>query len=229
MLSWLEKGLDEGAVFPFCWYLALYASMAGWLERIFVMRSAFVDLVVVGIFARVQISLRSATLRDLLWKSQQRGRKEGEDGRHTVLRPLNGKRGSCARDERPVEIGLAQAQTATANGPIMEDGINQLFHPAYPLPPQHQPFSDSHDVVQDQYHRMWFPPSCLSLTIPTQQPLTTSTAFTIDLPRQMTTLLLPLPLHPRLAMNPSHHSLRIPHPLPIRPRQSHLLMTNLFM
>lgn len=101
MLSWLEKGLDEGAVFPFCWYLALYASMAGWLERIFVMRSAFVDLVVVGIFARVQISLRSATLRDLLWKSQQRGRKEGEDGRHTVLRPLNGKRGSCARDERP--------------------------------------------------------------------------------------------------------------------------------
>lgn len=29
MLSWLEKGLDEGAAFPFCWYLALYASMAG--------------------------------------------------------------------------------------------------------------------------------------------------------------------------------------------------------
>ena len=42
----------------------------------------------------------------------------------------------------------------------MEDGINQLFHPAaYPLPPQHQPFSDSHDVVQDQYHRMFSPPS----------------------------------------------------------------------
>ena len=38
----------------------------------------------------------------------------------------------------------------------MEDGINQLFHPAYPLPPQHQPFPDSHDVVQDQYHRMFF-------------------------------------------------------------------------
>jgi hypothetical protein len=31
------------------------------------MRSAFVDLVVVGTFARVQISLRSATLRDFLW------------------------------------------------------------------------------------------------------------------------------------------------------------------
>lgn len=31
ILSWLERGtgLDEGAVFPFCWYLALYASMAG--------------------------------------------------------------------------------------------------------------------------------------------------------------------------------------------------------
>jgi hypothetical protein len=29
MVSWLENGLDEGAVFPFCWYLALYASMAG--------------------------------------------------------------------------------------------------------------------------------------------------------------------------------------------------------
>lgn len=43
------------------------------------MRSAFVDLVVVGIFARVQISLRSATLRDLLWKSQQRGKKRTGD------------------------------------------------------------------------------------------------------------------------------------------------------
>jgi hypothetical protein len=30
MLSWLEKGadLDGGAVFPFCWYLALYVSRA---------------------------------------------------------------------------------------------------------------------------------------------------------------------------------------------------------
>jgi hypothetical protein len=37
----------------------------------------------------------------------------------------------------------------------MEDGINQLFHPAYPLPPQHQPFPDNHEVVQDQYHRMF--------------------------------------------------------------------------
>ena len=37
------------------------------------MRSAFVDLVVVEIFAREQISLRSATLRDLLWESQRRG------------------------------------------------------------------------------------------------------------------------------------------------------------
>jgi hypothetical protein len=41
------------------------------------MRSAFVDLVVVGIFAREQISLRSATLRDLLWEGQT----EGERGR----------------------------------------------------------------------------------------------------------------------------------------------------
>ena len=43
------------------------------------MRSAFVDLVVVGIFAREQISLRSATLRDLLWESErigERGRRE---------------------------------------------------------------------------------------------------------------------------------------------------------
>jgi hypothetical protein len=43
------------------------------------MRSAFVDLVVVGIFAREQISLRSATLRDLLWEGQaeeERGRRE---------------------------------------------------------------------------------------------------------------------------------------------------------
>jgi hypothetical protein len=48
----------------------------------------------------------------------------------------------------------------------MEDGINQLFHPAaYPLP-QHQPFPDSHDVVQDQYHRMLFPSSHPSLTHP---------------------------------------------------------------
>ena len=66
------------------------------------MRSAFVDLVVVGIFARAQISFRSATLRDLLGESQQRAREEEEDGRPTVLRPLKGKRerGSGARDER---------------------------------------------------------------------------------------------------------------------------------
>jgi hypothetical protein len=65
------------------------------------MRSAFVDLVVVGIFAREQISLRSATLRDLLWESQRRGREEGGGGR-TVLYPLEGKgkRGRSARDER---------------------------------------------------------------------------------------------------------------------------------
>jgi hypothetical protein len=43
------------------------------------MRSAFVDLVVVGIFAREQISLRSATLRDLLLEGQTEGeRREGE-------------------------------------------------------------------------------------------------------------------------------------------------------
>jgi len=51
------------------------------------MRSAFVDLVVVGIFAREQISLRSATLRDLLWESQRWGREEG-GRRRTVLHPL---------------------------------------------------------------------------------------------------------------------------------------------
>jgi len=66
-------------VFPFCWYLALYASIAGWLVSIFVMRSAFVVLVVVGIFAREQISLRSATLRDLLWESQRGGRGDGRE------------------------------------------------------------------------------------------------------------------------------------------------------
>lgn len=65
--SWSDgAGFDEGVVFVFCWYFALYASMAGWLARIFVMRSAFVDLVVVGTFPRVQISLRSATLRVFL-------------------------------------------------------------------------------------------------------------------------------------------------------------------
>lgn len=43
------------------------------------MRSAFVDLVVVGTFARVQISLRSATLRDFLWFVRpRRKRKESE-------------------------------------------------------------------------------------------------------------------------------------------------------
>ncbi len=52
------------------------------------MRSAFVDLVVVEILAREQISLRSATLRDLLGESQVRGREEGGDGRRTVLHPL---------------------------------------------------------------------------------------------------------------------------------------------
>lgn len=42
------------------------------------MRSAFVNLVVVGTFARVQISLRSATLRVFLWLVRQgeRGKKE---------------------------------------------------------------------------------------------------------------------------------------------------------
>ena len=62
------------------------------------MRSAFVDLVVVGIFARVQISLRSATLRDLLWEGQKKGGGSGE-GRRTVLHPLEGKRECGARDE----------------------------------------------------------------------------------------------------------------------------------
>ncbi len=43
------------------------------------MRSAFVDLVVVGTFARVQISLRSATLRDFLLIVRRGGwRKERE-------------------------------------------------------------------------------------------------------------------------------------------------------
>jgi hypothetical protein len=196
------------------------------------MRSAFVDLVVVGIFARVQISLRSATLRDLLWEGQKKGRGSGEEGKRTVLHPLEGKRECGARDER-VSLAkwrvLAQAQAVTVNGPIMEDGINQLFHPAYPLPPQHQPFPDSHDVVQDQYHRMFSPLCHPSLTIPIEQHPLTSIAFTIDLPQQMTTLLLPLPLPPRLAMNPNHRSLKIPHPLPIHPSLSHLSMMNLFM
>ena len=62
------------------------------------MRSAFVDLVVVGIFAREQTSLRSATLRDLLWENEPRVREEGGRGR-TVLHPLKGKRVRCARDE----------------------------------------------------------------------------------------------------------------------------------
>jgi hypothetical protein len=62
------------------------------------MRSAFVDLVVVGIFAREQTSLRSATLRDLLWENEPRVREEGERG-HTVLHPLKGKKVRCARDE----------------------------------------------------------------------------------------------------------------------------------
>src|SRR6266849_6769706 len=53
-------------------------------------------------------------------------------------------------------VKLEPPSRTTVNGPIMEDGINQLFHStAYPLPPQHQPFPDSHDVVQDQYHRMF--------------------------------------------------------------------------
>jgi hypothetical protein len=195
------------------------------------MRSAFVDLVVVGIFARVQISLRSATLRDLLWEGQERGREEGEEGRPTVLHPLEGKRGvlHVTRGCQVEMAGLTQAQAVTVNGPIMEDGINQLFHPAYPLPPQHQPFPDSHDVVQDQYHRMFSPPCHPSLTIPIEQHPLTFTAFTIDPLRQMTTLLLPLPLHPRLAMNPSHRSLKIPHLLPIHPSLSHLSMMNPFM
>jgi hypothetical protein len=114
----------------------------------------------------------------------------------------------------------------------MEDGINQLFHPAYPLPPQHQPFPDSHDVVQDQYHRMFFPqatPSQLSLSILIQQPLT-STAFTIVLlPQQMTTLLLPQTPPPHLAMNPSRRSPKIHLPLPVHPSLSHLSTMNLFM
>jgi hypothetical protein len=49
----------------------------------------------------------------------------------------------------------------------MEDGINQLFHPAYPLTTQHQPFQDSHDIVQDQFHRMPSHPfASSSLTVP---------------------------------------------------------------
>ena len=40
------------------------------------MRSAFVDLVVVGTFARVQISLRSATLRVFLWFVRPRRKRE---------------------------------------------------------------------------------------------------------------------------------------------------------
>jgi hypothetical protein len=35
----------------------------------------------------------------------------------------------------------------------MESNIDHLFHSAYPIPPQHQPFPDSHPVVQDQFHR----------------------------------------------------------------------------
>lgn len=157
-------GLDGGTAFSFCWYLALYASIAGLLARIFVIKSAFVDLVVVGIFAREQISLRSATLRDLLWESQRRGRGEGEDvqfcihwiGRKGRGRALHVTRG-CARKRKWQDwIGSSSSRHGQGgNGPIMEDGINQLFHPAYPLPPQHQPFPDSHDVVQGQYHRMF--------------------------------------------------------------------------
>ena len=196
------------------------------------MRSAFVDLVVVGIFAREQTSLRSATLRDFLWESERRGRGgRGERGIRTVLRPFGGKRGGRgARDERVSNgrIGQAQARAVTVNGPIMEDGINQLFHPAYPLPPQHQSFPDSHDVVQDQYHRMFFSSSQPSLTIPIQQPLT-STAFTIVLlPQQMT---IPPPRTPprHLAMNPSRRSPTIHPPLPKHLSLSHLSTMNLFM
>jgi hypothetical protein len=200
------------------------------------MRSAFVDLVVVGIFARVQISLRSATLRDFLWEVQPRRRVEGWEtysfasigtlvGERVVVHVTRGWHGS--NDCRMV--GLGQVQAVTVNGPIMEDGINQLFHPAYPLPPQHQPFPDSHEVVQDQFHRMFSLSSYPSLTIPIQQPLT-STAFTIALhPQQVTTLLLLLPPPLRLATNPSRHSPKIPHPLPIHPSLSHLSMMNLFM
>lgn len=35
----------------------------------------------------------------------------------------------------------------------MEGNIDHLFHSAYPIPPQHQQFPDSHAVVQDQFHR----------------------------------------------------------------------------
>ncbi|KAF8271511.1 CCAAT-binding transcription factor (CBF-B/NF-YA) subunit B-domain-containing protein, partial [Lactarius quietus] len=44
----------------------------------------------------------------------------------------------------------------------MESNIDHLFHSAYPIPPQHQPFPDSHSVVQDQFHRT----STESLRIP---------------------------------------------------------------
>ena len=35
----------------------------------------------------------------------------------------------------------------------MEGNIDHLFHSAYPISTQHQPFPDSHGVVQDQFHR----------------------------------------------------------------------------
>jgi hypothetical protein len=43
------------------------------------MRSAFVERVVVGIFAREQISLRSATLRDFLWVVRKRKERRDDD------------------------------------------------------------------------------------------------------------------------------------------------------
>ena len=54
------------------------------------MRSAFVNLVVVGTFARVQISLRSATLRVFLWfvRQGERGRKEWETYSFASIRDM---------------------------------------------------------------------------------------------------------------------------------------------
>ena len=55
------------------------------------MRSAFVNLVVVGTFARVQISLRSATLRVFLWfvRKGERGKKEWETYSFASIRDMD--------------------------------------------------------------------------------------------------------------------------------------------
>src|SRR6266702_243178 len=104
----------------------------------------------------------------------------------------------------------------------MEGNIDHLFHSAYPIPPQHQPFTDSHGVVQDQFHRTShsFPIFPASILTPKEQRLISTTSIIV-------------PLHPQMTIRPPHPAAnpKLPFPktqphLPIRFSPPHLSTTN---